>query len=120
MIAHRNEQGGWSIGVNAVCLSEVRVGLLGELVEKVVAWDVAEREDPATATGLVRRPCLRERISRGRSKPFILHSNNVSRMGAATLENRLEELGVLRTFSRPKAPRTPLLGITVPHGETPA
>jgi transposase InsO family protein len=36
---------------------------------KVVAWDVAEREDPAIAADLVSRACLRERISKGRQIP---------------------------------------------------
>jgi transposase len=31
---------------------------------KVVAWDVAEREEPAIATNLVSRSCLSERISK--------------------------------------------------------
>jgi putative transposase len=69
---------------------------------KVVAWDVAEREDPAIAADLVSRACLRERISRGRSLPLILHADNGNAMRAATLESRLEELGVLRSFSRPR------------------
>ena len=43
---------------------------------KVVAWDLAEREDPAIAAGLVSRACLRERISRGRSPQLILHADN--------------------------------------------
>jgi transposase InsO family protein len=69
---------------------------------KVVAWDVAGREDPAIAADLVSRACLRERISRGRSQPLILHADNGNAMRAATLECRLEELGVLRSFSRPR------------------
>jgi putative transposase len=69
---------------------------------KVVAWDVAEREDPAIAADLVSRACLRERISKGRKKPLILHADNGNAMRAATLESRLEELGVLRSFSRPR------------------
>jgi len=43
---------------------------------KVVAWDVAEREDPAIAADLVSRACLRERISKGRQQPLILHADN--------------------------------------------
>ena len=43
---------------------------------KVVAWDVAEREDPAVAADLVSRACLRERISKGRQQPLILHADN--------------------------------------------
>ena len=69
---------------------------------KVVAWDVAEREDAAIAADLVSRACLRERISKGRKQRLILHADNGSSMRGATLEVRLEELGVLRSFSRPR------------------
>ena len=69
---------------------------------KVVAWDVADREDPGIAADLVSRACLRERISKGRRQPLILHADNGNAMRAATLESRLEELGVLRSFSRPR------------------
>ena len=71
---------------------------------KVVAWDVDEREDPAIAADLVSRACLRERISKGRKHPLVLHADNgnANAMRAATLESRLEELGVLRSFSRPR------------------
>ena len=69
---------------------------------KIVAWDVAEREDSQIAADLVSRACLRERISKGRPHPLILHADNGNAMRAATLESRLEELGVLRSFSRPR------------------
>jgi putative transposase len=69
---------------------------------KVVAWDVAEREEAQIAADLVSRACLRERISRRRPQPLILHADNGNAMRAATLESRLEELGVLRSFSRPR------------------
>lgn len=69
---------------------------------KVVAWDVAEREDPAIAADLVSRACIRERISKGRLQPLVLHADNGNAMRAATLEARLEELGVLRSLSRPR------------------
>ena len=69
---------------------------------KVVAWDVAEREDAQIAADLVGRACLRERISKGRRQPLVLHADNGNAMRAATLESRLEELGVLRSFSRPR------------------
>ncbi len=67
-----------------------------------MAWDVAEREDPAIAAALVSMACLRERISKSRKQPLILHADNGNAMRAATLESRLEELGVLRSFSRPR------------------
>lgn len=41
---------------------------------KLVAWDVAKREDPAIAADLVSRACLRERISKGRRQPLTLHA----------------------------------------------
>lgn len=69
---------------------------------KVVAWDVAEREGAQIAADLSSRACLRERISKGRSQPLILHADNGNAMRAATLERRLEELGVLRSISRPR------------------
>jgi len=54
------------------------------------------------ATDLVSRACLRKRISKGRSRPLILHADNSNAMRAATLGSSLEELGVLRSFSRPR------------------
>ena len=36
---------------------------------KVVAWDVDEREDPAIASGLVNKACLKEPIRKGCKKP---------------------------------------------------
>ena len=42
------------------------------------------------------------RINKGRRQPLILHADNGNAMRAATLESRLEELGVLRSFSRPR------------------
>ncbi len=69
---------------------------------KVVDWDITEREDPAIAANLVSRACLRERISKGRCQPLILNADNDNAMRAATLENLLEVLGVLRSFSRPQ------------------
>jgi putative transposase len=43
---------------------------------KVVDWEVAEREDALIAADLVSRACLRERISKGRPNPLILHADN--------------------------------------------
>ncbi len=68
----------------------------------MVAWYVAEREDPAIAADLVSRACLRERISKRRKQPLILHAHNGKAMRAAMLECQLGELGVIRSFSRPR------------------
>ena len=67
-----------------------------------MAWDVYEREDPAIAADLVSRACLRERICKGRMPPLVLHADNGNAMRAVKLECRLVELGVLRSFSRPR------------------
>ena len=69
---------------------------------KVVAWDVAEVELAELAADLVSRTCLRERISKGCQQLLTLHADNGNAMRAATLESRLEELGVLRSFSWPR------------------
>lgn len=67
-----------------------------------MAWDVDEREDPAVAVDLVSRSRLRERISKDRKQPLILHADYGVAMRAATLESRLEKLDVLRSFSWPR------------------
>jgi putative transposase len=69
---------------------------------KVVTWDVAEREDPTIAADLVSRACLREKIIKRRRQPLIFHADNGNAMRASTLESRLEELVVLRSFSQPR------------------
>ena len=69
---------------------------------KIVAWDVAEREDAEVAVDLICRACLREWISRQRQRRLVLHTDNGGPMRSATLELRLEELGVLRSFLRPR------------------
>ena len=52
---------------------------------KVVAWDVAEREDATIPTDLVSRVYIRERITKGRKQPLVLHAENGNAMRAATL-----------------------------------
>jgi putative transposase len=77
---------------------------------KVVAWDVAEVDSAQIAAHQVQRACLKERYHRSRGfgsrqcqqQPLILHAHNGNAMRWATLESRLEEMGVLRPFSRPR------------------
>ena len=76
----------------------------------MVAWDVAEEESAQIAADLVQRACLK--VSYRRPSGFgsrqchqpalVLHADNGSAMRGATLESRLEEMGVLRSFSRPR------------------
>jgi len=61
-----------------------------------------------SAADLVQRACLKERYRRpcgfgSHQPPLILHADNGNAMRGATLESRLEEMGVLRSFSRPRA-----------------
>jgi len=49
---------------------------------KVIAWDLAKREEPVIAADLVSRCCLRERISKGRSQTLILYAVNANGMRA--------------------------------------
>ena len=73
-----------------------------------MAWDVAEVESAQIATDLVQRACLKEHFHRpsgfgGRQcqqPALIFHADNSNAMRGATLESRLEEMGVLRSFSR--------------------
>jgi putative transposase len=67
---------------------------------KKVTWEVAEREEADIASDLFSRTCLRVRISNGRPNPLTLHVDNGNAMPPATLESRLKELGVLRSFLR--------------------
>ncbi len=69
---------------------------------KVVAWDVAEREDAQTPADLVSRACLRQRVSKGCGQPLVLHADKSNARRAAMLEARRENLGVLRSFSLPR------------------
>jgi transposase InsO family protein len=77
---------------------------------KVVAWDVAEVESAQIAADLVQRDCIKERYHRPsgfgsrqyHQPPLILHADNGNTMRGATLDSRLEEMSVLRSFSRPR------------------
>ncbi len=62
---------------------------------KVVAWEVAEHEDPAIAADMVSRACLRERISKVRKLPLILHADNGSAQPHATLRETCQWVGAL-------------------------
>lgn len=88
---------------------------------KTVAWNFAEQDDPAIAADLVSWAFLRERISKSRRQPLVLHSDNGNAMLAATIGSWLEGLGVLRSFSSLRLPNeNPLFLVVIPNGEIPA
>jgi len=93
---------------------------------KIVAWDVAEREDAQIAADLVSRACLRERISRPRPQPLILHADNGNAVAAGFREaiagrNAGKSSGgawcAQVLLQAEGQQRQPLLGIAVPNGE---
>jgi transposase InsO family protein len=83
---------------------------------EVVVWEVAEVESAEIAADLVQRACLNARYQRPRGfgghqlqpqqQPVILHANKGNAMRGATLDSRLEEMGVLRYISRPRVTTT--------------
>jgi len=88
---------------------------------KVVAWDVAEREDPAIAADLVSRAYLRERISKGRKQPLILHADKRQRHAcrhAGKPAGRARRAQVVLAAARQQ--RQPLLRIAIQDSEIPA
>lgn len=110
-LAHRlrvdgpNQLWSWDISDIPTCLREVWLYLylvIQDWRRAVVAWYVAEREDAQIAAEPVGRACQRERISCRRPRLMILHDDDGKAMGAAPLQSRLEALGVLRSFSRPR------------------
>lgn len=66
---------------------------------KIVGYEVHERECGDHAADLVQRCLLREQCFR---KPIVLHSDNGAPMKSQTLRVKLEELGVIRSHSRPR------------------
>ena len=76
----------------------------------MVAWVVAEVESAEIEADLVQRACLKKRYRRPsgfgsnqcNQPPQILHADNGNTIRGATLESRLEEMGLLLSFSRPR------------------
>ncbi len=66
---------------------------------KAVACQVYEYESGELAADLITDACLREKISKDQ---IILHSDNGSPMKAATMLAKLQDLGVVPSFSRPR------------------
>ena len=62
-------------------------------------YEVHERECGELAAELIQRCMLREQCF---SAPLVLHSDNGAPMKAQTMKAKLEELGVLSSYSRPR------------------
>lgn len=66
---------------------------------KIVGYEVYETESGDYAAGLFQRCLLREQCLH---RPLVLHSDNGAPMKAQTMKVKLEELGVLPSYSRPR------------------
>jgi transposase InsO family protein len=66
---------------------------------KVVGWAVHEVQSDELAADLIDATCAREGVARGK---LALHADNGSAMKGKTMLVKLEQLGVLPSFSRPR------------------
>ena len=66
---------------------------------KVVGWAVHDVQSDELAAQLVADACHREGVERGR---LVLHADNGASMKGKTMLAKLEELGVVPSFSRPR------------------
>lgn len=66
---------------------------------KLVGYEVFEEESGAHAVTVLQRALLNEQCF---NKPVVLHSDNGAPMKSQTLKIKLEELGVLASYSRPR------------------
>ena len=66
---------------------------------KIVGWEIYERECSELAAGFVHKAVLSEGCL---LKPPVLHSDNGSPQKGSTLKAKLEALGIMPSFSRPR------------------
>lgn len=66
-------------------------------------WEVWNEENDELASELVERAISSEKIKlKNRPKPLVLHSDNGASMKSYTLKAKLEVLGVISSYSRPR------------------
>ena len=66
---------------------------------KIVGWEIHDREAGDYAAALVHRAVLAEGCI---NKPLVLHADNGAIQKGSTLRVKLEQLGIERSFSRPR------------------
>jgi len=66
---------------------------------KIVGWEVFDRECSGNAAGFVYKAVLTEGCI---LKPLVLHSDNGSPQKGFSLHAKLESLGIMASFSRPR------------------
>jgi transposase InsO family protein len=68
---------------------------------KIVGYEVYEEESGALAASLLQRTVLREQCFKNPNS-VILHSDNGAPMKSQTLKVKMEEMGVISSYSRPR------------------
>jgi transposase InsO family protein len=66
---------------------------------KIIGYEVHEKECGMLASELIQRCMLTEQCF---GQPLVLHSDNGAPMKARTMKAKLEELGILSSYSRPR------------------
>ena len=66
---------------------------------KIVGYEVHERECGELASQLLQRTVMREQCF---NQPLVLHSDNGSPMKSLTFKAKMEELGIISSYSRPR------------------
>lgn len=70
---------------------------------KIVGWEVWAEENGELASELVERAMLSEKVKiKNNKNPLVLHSDNGAPMKSYTLKAKLEVLGVISSYSRPR------------------
>ncbi len=65
---------------------------------KIVSWEVHTEENATHAATLIQKASMAEGVKR---KQLVLHSDNGSPMKGATMLAKLQQLGIMPSFSRP-------------------
>jgi len=96
-----NEVWSWDItylGTNIIGMF-LRLYLVMDIYSrKIVGWEVHERESAEHAATLIEKACWAEHVRR---ESLVLHSDNGSPMKGATMLAKLQQLGIMPSFSRP-------------------
>jgi len=66
---------------------------------KIVGWEVFDRESSSNAAGFIHKAVLAQGCI---LQPLVLHSDNGSPQKGSTLTAKLESLGIMASFSRPR------------------
>jgi putative transposase len=68
---------------------------------KIVGWEVYEQESGELASGLLQRTVLQEQCFKN-ALPVVLHSDNGAPMKSQTFKAKMEEMGIISSYSRPR------------------